>query len=488
MLRTHNLGEINEKLIGEKVKLCGWIDTFREHGKVIFIDLRDRYSKVQCVIIKSNKDFETLKKLGKESCIQIKGPVNERPKGSENKELSSGKVEIFIEEVEVFTDCLQLPFEINDDIENEDLKLKYRYLGLRSEKLKNNLTLRHKAILFIREYLDKQQFLEIQTPILTKSTPEGARDYIVPSRNFPGKFYALPQSPQQYKQLLMVSGMDRYFQIAPCFRDEDARADRCPGEFYQLDMEMSFVKREDVLELVEKLMIEMVEKIFPGKKFTKIPFPRISYDEAMKKYGRDNPDIRKNKDDPNELGFCWIIDFPLFQKQSEEDFFHGAGQKWGPSHHMFTMPKEEDIKYLNDKDAGRAKSYQYDLVLNGYEVGGGSVRIHDPKIQEKIFDLIGFDAKQKKEFEHILTAFKYGVPPHAGIAPGIDRLLMVILGEKSIRETIAFPKNKEARDVTMDAPSEVSVKQLKEAHVEPKIPKNKKESSDKKEKKEQKKK
>jgi len=473
MLRTHNLGEINEKLAGKKVMLTGWADTIREHGKVVFIDLRDRYGKVQTVIISKNPRFETAKKLSKESCLQIKGTVNQRPKGSENPDLASGKIEVFIDELKVLSGCKPLPFEISEDITNEDLKLKYRYLGLRGEKLKKNLILRHKAIQFIRNFLDKEDFLEITTPMLTKSTPEGARDYIVPSRNFPGKFYALPQSPQQYKQLLMVSGMDRYFQIAPCFRDEDARADRCPGEFYQLDMEMSFVERDDVLDVVERLMIDLVKTVFPEKKFTKIPFPRIPYDEAMKKYGNDKPDIRKNKKDPNELGFCWVIDFPLFKEQKEEDFFHGAGERWGPSHHMFTAPKEEDIKYLNDKEAGKAKSYQYDLALNGYEVGGGSVRIHDPKIQEKIFDLIGFTSKQKKEFEHILTAFKYGVPPHAGIAPGIDRLLMVILGEQSIRETIAFPKNREAKDVTMDAPSDISNKQLKEVHIKTDIPKKK---------------
>lgn len=474
MLRSHNIGEINEKLTGKKVKLVGWADTIREHGKVVFIDLRDRYGKVQCVINSKNPNFEEVKKLSKESCISIQGEVNKRPKGTENKDLASGQVEVSIDQVKVFTHCARLPFEIGEEGVNEDIRLKYRYLDLRSDKLKKNLLLRHKAIQFIRDFLDKEDFLEITTPMLTKSTPEGARDYLVPSRNFPGKFYALPQSPQQYKQLLMVSGVDRYFQIAPCFRDEDARADRCPGEFYQLDLEMSFVTREDILELIERLLIKLIEKVFPDKKITKIPFPRIPYDEAMKKYKTDKPDIRKNKNDPDELGFCWIIDFPLFKEQKEEDFFHGAGEKWGPSHHMFTMPKEEDIKYLNNKDAGKAKSYQYDLALNGYEVGGGSVRIHDPKIQEKIFDLIGFTPKQKKEFEHMLTAFKYGVPPHAGIAPGIDRLLMVILGEQSIREIIAFPKNREARDVTMDAPSEIPDKQLKEVHIKVEKPKVKK--------------
>lgn len=477
MLRSHKIGEVNEKLDGKIVKLVGWVDTVREHGKVVFIDLRDRYGKIQTVITAKHPQFEDVRKLSRESCISVEGNVNKRPKGTENKELSTGMVEVKIEKLEVFTNCQRLPFEINEEIFNEDLKLKYRYLGLRGEKLKKNLMLRHKAIQFIRDFLDKEDFIEVTTPMLTKSTPEGARDYLVPSRNFPGKFYALPQSPQQYKQLLMVGGVDRYFQIAPCFRDEDARADRCPGEFYQLDLEMSFVTREDVLELIERLMIKMIETVFPEKKITQIPFPRIPYDEAMKKYGTDKPDIRKNKEDLNELGFAWIIDFPLFKEQKEEDFFHGAGEKWGPSHHMFTAPKEEDINYLNDKDAGKVRSYQYDLALNGYEVGGGSVRIHDPKIQEKIFDLIGFTSKQKKEFEHMLTAFKFGVPPHAGIAPGIDRLLMVILGEQSIRDIIAFPKNKEARDVTMDAPSEVGSKQLKEIHIKvdkPKVKKKKK--------------
>jgi aspartyl-tRNA synthetase len=475
MLRTHNLGEVNGKLVGKTVTLVGWADTIREHGKVIFLDLRDRFGKIQCVMIQKNPEFETLKRLTKESCVQIEGVINQRPKGSENDDLDSGKVEIFIEKFKVLTNCAPLPFEINEDITNEDLKLKHRYLGLRGERLKHNIIYRHKAMNFVRNFFDKEGFLEVQTPILTKSTPEGARDYIVPARNHPGKFYALPQSPQQYKQLLMVAGVDRYFQIAPCFRDEDARANRCPGEFYQLDVEMSFVERDDVLDVMEKSMIELVKNVFPEKKITQIPFPRIPYDEAIEKYGKDDPDIRKDKNDPNELGFCWVIDFPLFQKQSKEDFFHGAGQKWGPSHHMFTMPKEEDFKYLNDKDAGKAKSHQYDLVLNSMEIGGGSVRIHDPKMQQKIFDLIGFDKKQASEFEHYFTAFSFGVPPHAGIALGMDRVLMVMLGEKHIRETIAFPKNNEARDVTLGAPSEVTREQLKEDHVKVDVPeKNKK--------------
>ena len=331
--------------------------------------------------------------------------------------------------------------------------------------MQRNMLLRHKAFQFIRDYLDKKHFVEYTTPILTKSTPEGARDYLVPSRLHHGKFYALPQSPQQYKQLLMVAGADKYYQIAPCFRDEDARAHRAPGEFYQLDMEMSFVTQDDILKLVEDMMIKMIEKVFPDKKFTQVPFPRLSFDDAMKKYKTDSPDIRKNKKDPNELGFCWIIDFPLFTKQSDDDYFHGSGKAdFAPSHHMFTAPQEKDIPLL-DSDPTKVKALQHDLVLNGFEVGGGSVRIHDKNIQEKIFDLIGFTEKQKKEFAHLLEAFSYGVPPHGGIAPGLDRLLFVILGEKSIREVIAFPKNKDAKDLVMDAPSEVAEDQLHELGV-----------------------
>lgn len=473
MHRTHKLDEVDEKLIGRGVTLAGWVDTVRDHNNVLFIDLRDRYGKVQCVILKKNDDFEIAKNLTVESCIKLTGTVGARPKGSENAELLSGKVEVKIETLEVLSAAGPLPYAVNNDDVNEDTKMEYKYLDLRGEKMKRNLMLRHKAVVFIRKFLDDEGFMEITTPILTKSSPEGARDFLVPSRNHPGKFYALPQSPQQYKQLLMVGGIDKYFQIAPCFRDEDARADRCPGEFYQLDMEMSFVERDDVLDLTERLMIALVKKVFPEKKITQIPFPRITHDEAMEKYGSDKPDIRKNKDDPNELGFSWVIDFPLFKEQKEDDLFHGAGDKWGPSHHMFTSPKAEDLKYLNDKDAGKVKSLQYDLALNGFEVGGGSVRIHDPLIQKKIFDLIGFSDKQAKEFEHMLTAFGFGVPPHAGIAPGLDRLLMVLCGAKHIREVIAFPKNKEARDVLMGAPSVVEKSQLDDVHVSVKKEKKK---------------
>jgi len=281
----------------------------------------------------------------------------------------------------------------------------------------------------------------------------------------PGKFFALPQSPQQYKQLLMVAGMEKYFQIAPCFRDEDPRADRAAGEFYQLDLEMSFVDQNDILTITEKLFTAMVKEIFPEKHLTQEPWPRLKYDEVMKKYNTDKPDLRKDKNNPNEVAFAWIIDFPLFIPQTKEDYFHGSGSaKFAPSHHMFTAPKNEDIPLL-DSDPLKVKSYQHDLILNGYEVGGGSIRIHDPKIQSKIFDLIGFTEKQKKQFAHLLEAFQYGVPPHGGVAPGLDRLLMVLTNQPSLREVIAFPLTGDARDPMMDTPSEVTEKQLKELHI-----------------------
>jgi aspartyl-tRNA synthetase (EC 6.1.1.12) len=307
--------------------------------------------------------------------------------------------------------------------------------------------------------------VEIETPILTKTTPEGARDFIVPSRLQPGKFYALPQSPQQYKQLLMVAGFERYFQIARCFRDEDPRADRAYGEFTQLDIEMSFVTQDDILALVEEMFTKMIKKLFPNKKFTKEPWPRISHHEAMEKYGSDKPDLRKDKNNPDELAFAWVIDFPLFSEQTKEDFFYGSGKsKWAPSHHMFTAPHPDDIPLL-DKDPGRVRGLQHDLVLNGFEVGGGSIRIHQPEIQEKVFDLIGFTEEQKHQFDHMLTAFKYGVPPHGGIAPGIDRLLMVILGQPSLREVIAFPMSSNGTTSVLDAPSETTDEQLQELGI-----------------------
>lgn len=448
MLRTHNLGEVTEKLAGKKVKLTGWADTIREHGNVIFIDLRDRYGKIQCVIIKKNPDFESVKKLTKESCILIEGEVKLRPKGSENKDIASGKVEIFIEKIEVLNNCLALPFEINEGIANEDLRLKYRFLDLRSEKMQNNIIMRSKILKSVRDFYDKEGFIDIETPILAKSTPEGARDYIVPSRNFPGKFYALPQSPQLFKQLSQVGGFDKYIQIARCFRDEDLRSDRQP-EFTQIDLEMSFIEQDDIIDVVERMIKYVFKEIL--NEDVKIPFKRIPYDEAVKKYKTDRPDLRKDKKDKKEFAFCWVVDFPLFEYSKED-------KRYKSTHHPFTMPAGE----VDEK----AKSLAYDIVLNGSEIGGGSIRIHNPEIQQKIFEVLKISKKEAQEkFGFLLDALKFGAPPHGGLAFGFDRLVQMMLGEESIREIIAYPKNNEARDVMLNAPSEISDKQLKEVHV-----------------------
>lgn len=446
--------------IGEKVKLFGWIDTIRDHGKIAFIDLRDRSGKVQCIFDKSPK-------VGAESVVEIVGKVTKRPEKLVNSNLETGTVEIQVEKIKTISPSKETPLPIGSDgleIE-ESVRLKYRYLDLRRERMTNNLRTRSKAIQFVRNWLMKRDFVEIETPILTKTTPEGARDFIVPSRLQPGKFYALPQSPQQYKQLLMVSGFERYFQVARCFRDEDPRAERAYGEFTQLDIEMSFVDQNDILTMTENLFTELVKEVFPEKKISQTPWPRISHKESVEKYGNDKPDLRKNKNDKNELAFAWVVDFPLFVEQTKKDYFHGSGSaRFAPSHHMFTAPHPDDEKLL-DKDPMKVRGLQHDMVLNGYEVGGGSIRIHQPQIQEKVFDLIGFSQKQKKEFEHMLTAFEYGVPPHGGIAPGIDRFLMATLGEPSVRELIAFPMNASGITSVMDAPTKATRKQLKELKI-----------------------
>ncbi|MDP3727790.1 MAG: amino acid--tRNA ligase-related protein, partial [bacterium] len=335
----------------------------------------------------------------------------------------------------------------------------------RRPRMQKNLRLRYAAVEFIRRYLAEQRFVEIETPILTKTTPEGARDFLVPSRLQPGKFYALPQSPQQYKQLLMVAGFERYFQIARCFRDEDPRADRAYGEFAQLDLEMSFVTHEDILALAEDLFTKLALAVFPEKQISQTPWPRLSHGEAMETYGTDKPDLRQDKNNPDELAFAWVLDFPLFKEQEAGDFFHGSGAaKFAPSHHMFTAPHPDDIPLL-DTDPAKVRGLQHDMVLNGFEVGGGSIRIHRAEVQEKVFNLIGFDDEQKRQFAHLLEAFSYGVPPHGGIAPGIDRFLMSALGEPSVREVIAFPASSGGKTAVMDAPSPADPKQLKELHL-----------------------
>ncbi len=447
--------------VGKKVLLVGWAESVRDHGKITFIDLRDKTGIVQCVA-------QNVGKVSVESVISAEGVVKKRPPNLVNTKIPTGEVEVEVEKLEVISRSDEIPFPLDTDgLEiDEVVRLKYRYLDLRRKRMSQNLKIRFKVLQFIRNWLEKRGFVEIETPILTKTTPEGARDFLVPSRLQPGRFYALPQSPQQYKQLLMVAGFEKYFQIARCFRDEDPRADRAYGEFTQLDMEMSFVDQDDILELTENLFCDLIENIFPEKKIIARPWPRIPHKEALKKYGSDKPDLRKNKNDPNELAFCWVVDFPLFNRQTKEDFFYGSGKsEWAPSHHMFTAPHPDDIPFL-DKDPGKVRGLQHDLVLNGFEVGGGSIRIHQPEIQDKVFDLIGFTEEQKKEFDHMLTAFRYGVPPHGGIAPGIDRLLMVILGEPSVREVMAFPMTSNGTTAVLEAPSEPEKSQLEELKIE----------------------
>jgi len=450
--------------VGEPVKLSGWVHQRRDHGQIIFIDLRDKSGLIQLVFTPQDKAlYQTADSLRPEWVISIEGKVNQRPKNMANPNMPTGEIEVSVERLEILNQAKITPFEISQDKEiNEELRLKYRYLDLRRQKMKNNLVLRHKVIKLIRDFMDKQGFIEVETPILTKSTPEGARDFLVPSRLHPGKFYALPQAPQQLKQLLMVAGLERYFQIARCFRDEDLRGDRQP-EFTQLDVEMSFVKQKDILSLIEKLMIKIIKElvIFDknlSKKLTFNPFLKLDYQEVIKKYGTDKPDLRKDPKDPDELAFVWILNWPLFEWNSQE-------KRYDSCHHIFTAPQKKDLPLL-DKDPLKVRSWQHDLVLNGHEIGGGSIRIHQREVQKKIFKLVGLSKEEIEEkFGHLLKSFEYGAPPHGGIASGLDRLLMILLNEESIREIIAFPKTGDGRDLMMEAPSSVSPEQLKELNI-----------------------
>jgi aspartyl-tRNA synthetase len=581
--RTHNCNELSKDNNGQEIVLSGWINKKRDHGNLLFIDLRDNYGMTQCIIDKSNASFKLLEKIQLESVIKINGKVVKRSADTINSELQTGEIEIDIDKFEVLGTCKELPMPVFSDQEYaEEIRLKYRFLDLRRKKIHDNIILRSKVISFIRNEMFKLGFLEFQTPILTSSSPEGARDFLVPSRLNPGKFYALPQAPQQFKQLIMVSGFDKYFQIAPCFRDEDARADRSPGEFYQLDLEMSFVEQEDIFQVVEKLIVS-VFKNFSSKKLMYEKFPRIPYDESKLKYGSDKPDLRnpliisdlsdiftrddvtfeifkklvksgskvrcivtKNtKEKPrsffdnidkwakeqgasglayftieknenisakgpvgkffskesleeimkitgaevgdsiffacgkkndvekitsqardkiakdldlineNIFAFCWIVDYPMFEKNE-------VTNKVEFSHNPFSMP-QGDIKNIDFDNPLNIKAYQYDIVCNGIELSSGAIRNHVPELMYKLFSIAGYHKEQVDEkFSGMINALSYGAPPHGGIAPGIDRIVMLLANEKNIREVTMFPMNQNAQDLMMNAPSEVNEEQLKE--------------------------
>lgn len=457
-MRIWNQEIINKE--GEEVELAGWVAKRRDHGKIIFIDLRDKTGVSQLVFTPEQKElYKLADTLRLEWVIKIKGEVKKRPKGMENSKLETGEYEVEANHLEVLAEAQTPPFDIESDGYdlNEEVRMKYRYLDLRKSRMQNNLNLRHKVTRLVRQYLDNNGFIEIETPMLTKTSPEGARDFLVPSRLQPGKFYALPQAPQQYKQLLMIAGFERYYQIARALRDEDLRGDR-QFEHTQIDLEMSFAGEEDIRELVEGLMIYIAESC--GKKIWKKPFPVFTHEEVMKKFGADKFDLRENKKDVSTLAFAWVIDFPLFVWDEEE-------KRYTFAHNPFSAPKSEHIpKLMKGGDLGSLRAQQYDLVCNGYELASGGVRISDPKIQRKVFELIGLTPKETEErFGHLINAYQYGAPPHAGIAPGLDRLVMLLAGEPNIREVIAFPVASSGQTAVMDAPSEVEPKQLKELHI-----------------------
>jgi len=584
--RTHNCSQLRETDIKKNVVLSGWLHRTRDHGNLLFIDLRDHYGITQCVIENNNQYFPILEKIRPESVIKISGEVIKREKGTENLDLETGKIEVKINSVEIISESLELPLPVfGEQHYPEDIRLKYRFIDLRREEMHKNIVLRSKVISFIRSEMLNLGFLEYQTPILTSSSPEGARDFLVPSRLNPGKFYALPQAPQQFKQLIMVSGFDKYFQIAPCFRDEDARADRSPGEFYQLDLEMSFVEQEDVFNVVETLMIKLFKQ-FTKNKINDKKFPRIKFSDAMLKYGTDKPDLRNplvihditnifsrsdvkfeifkklvnsgskvrilvtkdtskkprsffdnidkwakeqgasglayfsiekeesifgkgpigkffsedsikaimkisgaavgdsiflscgndkelesilslarekiandlNLIDENKFAFCWIVDYPMFEMDQKT-------KKIKFSHNPFSMP-QGDIKKLNFSNPLEIKAFQYDIVCNGVELSSGAIRNHIPELMYKLFSIAGYDKKQVNDkFSGMINALSYGAPPHGGIAPGIDRIVMLLAGQKNIREVTLFPMNQNAQDLMMQAPSKVDDQQLKEIGI-----------------------
>jgi len=450
-----------DKHIDQEVIIKGWVDVRRDQGKMVFFDFRDMSGYVQGVVLPASSAMDTAKEVRPEYVVSVTGKVNKRPEKNIQEGKQNGDVELEVLGIEILNKSETPPFEITEDTIgiNEEVRLKHRYLDLRTKRMQKNIRMRDKIISFFRDYMHRNDFVEVETPMLMKGTPEGSREYVVPSRQEPGKFYVLPQSPQQFKQLLMVAGFERYFQIARCMRDEDTRGDRQP-EFTQLDYEMSFVTQEDVLAYTEVMFVELVKSIYPEKRISQIPFPRLTYAESMERYGSDKPDLRENKDDPNELAFAWIVDFPMFEKNED-----GTLQS---AHHPFCSVKPEDReKFLAGEEVLSIRANAYDLVLNGYELSSGSIRIHNADEQKQVFNLLGIsEEEQNKKFGHILEAFKYGTPPHGGFAPGIDRIVMLLENEPNIREVIAFPKTGEGRDLMSGSPSEISKKQLDELGIE----------------------
>lgn len=450
MLRTHTCGELSKANAGETVTLAGWVNSARISSKIGFVDIRDRYGKTQVFI---GKDLvEKCKDLHREDIIKVTGLVKARPE-NQVKGAGTGEIELSATAVEILKSVPELPLEISGDIEStEETRLKYRYLDLRSSKMQEALVIRHKLVKAVRDFLDAENFLDVETPILAKATPEGARDYVVPSRTFPHSFFALPQSPQVFKQLLMISGFDRYFQIARCFRDEDLRADRQP-EFTQLDMEMSFVEEEDLYDLIERMMQFVFKRVLDVD--LEIPFQRMPYQEAMEKYNSDKPDMRSETG--KKFSFLWVTEFPMFEWSDTQERFLSM-------HHPFTSPRAEDVEFLHT-DKAKVRSRAYDLVLNGFELGGGSIRIVDEVLQAEVFKSLGLSEEEiQQKFGFLLDALKFA-PPHGGLAFGIDRWAMIMAERENIREVIAFPKNKEARDLMLDAPSPVSGEQLDELAI-----------------------
>ena len=459
MNRTHILD--TKDLVGQTVELYGWVHVRRDHGKIIFIDLRDRSGTVQMVFTPALGEHYTLaQSLRSEFVIHVTGTVVTRPEKMVNPDIPTGRVEVQPTALEILSEAITPPFPLDTDGKeiDEEARMEYRYLDLRRERMKNNIMLRAKIATLVREYLNKNDFIEIETPTLTKTSPEGARDFLVPSRFHPGMFYALPQAPQQYKQLLMIAGFERYYQLAHAFRDEDLRGNR-QFEHTQIDLEMSFVTARDVLDMVEGMMIHVAESC--GKKIWKKPFPVFTHEEAVKQFGADKFDLRENKDDPDTLAFAWVVDFPLFDKDEETGRLTFA-------HNPFSAPKLEHVeKLMQGEDLESLRANQYDLVCNGVEMASGGVRISDPKVQRKVFEIMGLTPEETEErFGHLIKAYEYGAPPHAGMAPGFDRLVTMIANEPDIREVIAFPVSAKGRTSVMNAPSPISDKQLKELHLQ----------------------